>query len=261
MGDPLDMLAMTDKVATHQRLAREGVLVPRKLGTISSWEDLQALVQRTGAHRLFLKPRYGSSASGMLAYQTFEKRHQITTTVEILKREGKWQLYNSLRLRHYRKVSVLRNLVNLLARDLQDKQTPTMEPPGLHVERWIPKAGTPKGCFDLRVLVVAGQARQVVVRQSRGPFTNLHLGNQRGDLPVIRRLLGEELFSQGLRTCEVAATAFPGALYAGVDLAFPTNGRPPRVLEINAWGDFLPGVLDQGESCYESELKAVCPVQ
>ena len=47
----------------------------------------------------------------------------------------------------------------------------------------------------------------------------------------------------------------------GVDLMVGTNRRSFRIAEINAFGDLLPGVLDQGMDTYEAQLHAWRPDQ
>ena len=51
----------------------------------------------------------------------------------------------------------------------------------------VPQGGLDGRVVDLRVVVVAGRPTHVVVRGSRSPMTNLHLGGVRGDLDAVRR--------------------------------------------------------------------------
>src|SRR5262249_33549811 len=87
-------------------------------------------------------------------------------------------------------------------------------------------------------------------------MTNLHLGNRRGDVSAVVRLMGEEAWQSGLRTCERAAAVFPGSLHVGVDLLIGRDFRQ-HLLEGNAFGDLLPGVLSEGTDTYEAEVRAV----
>jgi hypothetical protein len=59
------------------------------------------------------------------------------------------------------------------------------------------------------------------------------------------------------RTCEAAADVFPGSLHLGVDLLLTPGYRRHAVLEGNAFGDLLPGVLSEGVDTYEAEIRAV----
>ena len=127
----------------------------------------------------------------------------------------------------------------------------------VHVEEWIPKAGLDGRTFDLRVVVIDGTARQIVARLSRSPMTNLHLLNRRGDPAAVLERMGPEAWRAARRTCERAAAAFPGCLHLGVDLLVAPGFRRHAVLEANAFGDLLPGVLHQGVDTYGAEIRAV----
>ena len=53
------------------------------------------------------------------------------------------------------------------------------------------------------------------------------------------------------------AELFPRSLYFGIDLMFTPSFRHHAVLEVNAYGDLLPGVLDGGDNTYEAEIRAL----
>ena len=196
--------------------------------------------------RVFVKLAHGSSASGVVAYQTNGRLHQATTTVEMVREGDDLRLYNSRRVRTYRDPAEILALIDALCRHR------------VHVERWLPKAGLGGRALDLRVVTIAGRPRHTVVRLSRTPMTNLHLLNDRGDVGPVRQRMGEAAWSAALRTCERAATCFPGSLYAGVDLLIQSGWRRHAVLELNAFGDLLPGVLDGGVDTYTAEIQAAC---
>jgi hypothetical protein len=106
-------------------------------------------------------------------------------------------------------------------------------------------------------VVIAGKARQRVVRLSRHPLTNLHLLNGRGSPEAVASRMGEAGWADALDACErVMKVALPRSLYAGVDLAVAPNFRGRSVLEVNAFGDLLPGVLHEGLDTYAAELSA-----
>lgn len=226
-----------DKSRCSAHLRDAEVPVPRVLPPVASFDDVLAAMRSTRSPRIFLKPRHGSSASGVLAWETDGVRHQVTTSVELS--EG--VLHNSLRVRRYRDLGVIRQIVEALA------------PEGLHAERWLPKAGIGGRAFDLRVVVVGGRAEHVVVRTARGPLTNLHLGNRRGDLSSVRSRLGDS-WHEAMDICVRAAQAIPGLPWCGVDLLVTAAGRF-AVCEVNAFGDLLPGVSNgRGRNTWEAEV-------
>ncbi|MFC9913654.1 STM4014 family protein [Streptomyces sp. NPDC127197] len=228
-ADPEDVAVMFDKRRCHARLAATGVPVPPALtGPVGGWEELREQLKAARVSRAFVKPAHGSSASGVVALaMAGPGRVKATTSVETAP-DGR--LYNSLRVRHYTSEPEIAALVDALA------------PDGIHVERWLPKASQGGRAADLRVVVVAGRATHAVVRTSRHPMTNLHLGGVRGDLDTARaaiRAAGGS-FDDALDTAERAAACFPGTLCVGVDILPATGWRRFTVGEVNAFGDLLP---------------------
>jgi hypothetical protein len=205
MNSPAEIALMFDKIACHQLVGSRGAPVARSLGAVESFDDLVERMREQNCYRVFVKLAYGSSASGVVAYQTDGRRHQATTTVETLRQNGALCLYNSRRIRVYRDWREIAELIDALCRHR------------VHVEQWLPKAGFDNRTFDLRVVVIAGRACHTVTRLSRSPMTNLHLLNDRGDLNAMREGIGQAAWDAAMRNCELAMECFPESLYAGVD--------------------------------------------
>ncbi|WP_405997398.1 STM4014 family protein [Streptomyces sp. NBC_00829] len=257
LDDPADLAVLFDKRLCHGVLREAGVPVPESPTSgagapkVRGWDDVRALLERTGMRRVFVKLAHGSSASGVLAVETASGgRVQATTSVE---RDDQGRLFNSLRVRRYTAESEVARLVDALA------------PDGLHIERWLPKASQGGRTADLRVVAVAGRATHAVVRTSRSPMTNLHLGGARGDLAAVRaaaEAAGSD-WAGVLELCERAAACFPGSLRVGVDLLPATGWRRFAVGEVNAFGDLLPrltglpGSGAEGLDTYAAQIAAV----
>jgi hypothetical protein len=237
-----DILTMTDKRRCHALLRESGVPVPEALPPVGGWDDLRAAMRAPGWSRVFAKLAHGSSASGVIALAVAGSRISATTSVE---RAPDGRLFNSLRVRRYDTEAEVAAIVDRLAVD------------GLHVERWFPKAGLGDRALDLRVVVTAGRPRHIVVRTSRSPMTNLHLGNARGEVAAVRSAAGEAAWAAAMDTCVRAAACFPGSLHAGVDLMFGAGWRRHAVAEVNAFGDLLPGVLADGRDTYAEQIAAL----
>lgn len=220
-----EIATMFDKWECHQRFVAAGL--PRPASRLATREMLSG---RSG--RLFLKPLHGSSASGVCALRWQGDRRQLIAPIQLA--GGK--LYNSLKVRTYEQDEHIDLILDRLI------------PQGMIAEEWIPKLSLRGGATDLRVLVVGGEARHRVVRQSNSPMTNLHLGNRRGCEEELAEWLGP-----ALRLAERAAACFPRCLYAGVDILLDLKGRP-LVGEINAFGDLLPNLRHRGECPYEAIL-------
>jgi hypothetical protein len=240
LADPAEILVMFDKRACHAHLTTHGIPVPPALPPVASYVELRDRMAVAGWTRVFVKPAHGSSASGVVALRTNGSRVVATTSVEV---EG-GRRYNSLRVREYRDQRSIAAIVDALA------------PDGLHVERWYPKAALEGRVLDLRVVVIGGRPTHVVVRTSRGPMTNLHLGGRRGDLAAVRALAGPS-YVDALETCARVAAAFPGCLQVGVDLMLSADWAHHAVAEVNAFGDLLPGLLVDGRDTYAEQLRVL----
>ena len=235
------ILAMFDKPATHARLHAAGVPVPDALPPVHSLDDVLLAARERGWSQVFVKLAFGSSASGAVALRWSGRQVSAVSTVRV---EG-GRLFNSRRLIHARTWPEVRAIVDGLA------------PHGLHVERWLPKASWQGGPVDLRVVVIGGRADHALVRLGRGPITNLHLGNERGDLGALKAELGADRWADVTRAAQAALVAFPGALYGGVDVLLTPGWRHCAVLEVNAFGDYHRGVLAHGLDTYGAQLHAL----
>lgn len=257
LDDPGDLSVLFDKRLCHGVLDAAGVPVPPSPTSgpdalpVRGWADVRELMADHRMPRVFVKPAHGSSASGVLAVETAGPgRLRATTSVE---RERDGRLYNSLRVRHLTTEQEVAAVVDALA------------PDGLHIERWLPKASQRGRVADLRVVVVDGRATHAVVRTSRSPMTNLHLGGARGDLDEARCAVEAAggSWRGALAVCERAAAAFPDTLCVGVDLLPATGWRRFAVGEVNAFGDLLPrltglpGSGAEGLDTYAAQVAAV----
>jgi glutathione synthase/RimK-type ligase-like ATP-grasp enzyme len=227
LSDPDEIAVMFDKRRCHARLAAAGVPVPPALPAVRGYDELRVCMAEAGWNRVFVKAAHGSSASGVVALRTAPGRIKAVTSAA---RGAHGILHNSLRVRSYESEPEVAALIDALA------------PDGLHVESWLPKASAGGRGFDLRVVVVGAAPTHAVVRASRHPMTNLHLGGARGDLAAVRERLGEPGWRRALEICAQAAACFPGSLMVGVDLLVGIGWRRLAVAEVNAFGDLLPGL-------------------
>jgi glutathione synthase/RimK-type ligase-like ATP-grasp enzyme len=243
LNSPGDIEVMFDKWACHQRFLENGVARPPSELAPNNFQSLRERMRERGSGQFFLKPLHGSSASGVCALRWTAHQQKLIAPLRIQSRRGAPILINSLQLRTYDSLLDIELILGLLL------------PQGMICERWIPKLTLPGGAVDLRILVIGGKARHWVIRQSRYPMTNLHLGNQRGDAGALRAQIGTEALESAFRLAEKAARCFPDSLYAGVDILIDSRHRA-LVAEINAFGDLLPRLIHRGESPYSAIAKA-----
>jgi hypothetical protein len=248
LNHPDDIIIMFDKVRSQQILADAGIPVPPMLcddrnSTITSYDRLCTLMEEKNIDRVFVKLAHGSAASGVVAYDRRHGLNRAITTVERVVAGGELRFYNSRSIRQYRDPNAIADIINFLA------------PESVQVEAWLPKARLEGREFDVRVVVIGGRACQAVIRVGNSPMTNLHLGNDRREIADLPIGLSPTVWAEMLATCERAAACFPNTFYCGIDLLIAPNLREHYILEMNAFGDLLQGVMWRGEDTYTTELK------
>jgi hypothetical protein len=243
-----DLRVLFDKVASSRRYAAAGIPVPEQLPELESIRSTAQLREAMAALRwpsVYIKLSCGSSASGLALYRhvpsrAAHERDMVLTTIAVTP-EGR---FNSLRLQRLQDRVAIDELLDWLIDE------------GAQIERAIAKAQLDRQTFDLRVLVIAGQPSFCIVRRSRHPITNLHLGGTRGDLEALRQQVPTPVWDAAMRSC-VRVFEQHACLHIGVDLALEAGLRGHRVIEANAFGDLLPGLTRDGLSVYEHELEAL----
>jgi hypothetical protein len=245
MNHPQEIAEMFDKRICQERFAHHGLSVPPSLGEISNYDHLRERMSAIDCERVFIKLACGSAATGVVAYRLFPHGATAATTVEIVYEAGSPRFYNSRFIRHYSRRRDIRTIIDWLCTE------------GAQVETWLPRATRLDGKgFDLRIVVIGGVACHAVVRAGYGPMTNLHLGNERGDIADFIQSVSDVAWATMRRTCERAATLFPRSHYCGVDLLIAPNLIDHAVLEINAFGDLLPNIEWNGLSTHAAEIAA-----
>ena len=238
---PTEISLMTDKLACQRHLAAHGVPIPALLGPVHGYEHLQSLLREHELDRVYLKPRYGSSASGVVAYRRKRTgRQQATTSAALSREDGQTRLFNVKRMARYEAEHDIAALVDALAAQ------------ELYAETWLSKPRCGDSHYDLRVVTVAGQPAHRVARIGDQMMTNLHLDNRRGDAAGLLDAADMQALEE---TAVLAARAFPASQVTGYDLV--VRQGQARVLEANAFGDLLPGLLWQGADTYTAQLTHV----
>ena len=243
LNAPADIALMFDKWRCHQLFQHHHVARPPAELAPPDFAALAERMRADGSGRLFLKPLHGSSGSGVCALRWTPRHQQLTAPLRFDSDAGRSVLVNSLKVRTYTRFADLEGILNRLL------------PDGMIGEQWIPKLTLPEGAVDLRVLVIAGEARHWVVRQSSHPMTNLHLGNRRADESALLDCIGRDGLNAAFALAEQAVRCFPNSLYAGVDILIDARHRV-YVGEINAFGDLLPRLVHRNESAYAAIANA-----
>jgi glutathione synthase/RimK-type ligase-like ATP-grasp enzyme len=243
LNAPAEIAVMFDKLASHERFLKHGVNRPEATRAPDSFPALLEYIEARRHGQIFLKPLHGSSASGVCALRWKPGRAQLIAPIRAAADGERTILANSLNVRTY-----------VTWVDIEQILTPLL-PQGMILEPWIPKLTLPDGAVDLRVLVIAGEPRHWVVRQSWHPMTNLHLGNRRADPQSFQNELGPEKLEAIFALATRAAACFPQSLVAGVDVIVDARHRA-YVGEINAFGDLLPQLEHRGDTAYTAVARA-----
>jgi len=249
-----DILTFYDKQACHQQLAQHDIPQARPLYNIQSYDALRDAMQQQGLANVFIKTRYGSGASGIIALKTAgnkagnagrtgTKLHAYTTLEQADGSLHKGRLYNRRKLVTLTTESQLKPLVNQLCQW------------GVHCEAWLPKASIDGQRCDCRLVVVNGEPEFAVLRKSHTPMTNLHLLNDRADIATLRDIMDQQDWESLLNTARKLSAIFPKSFHFSPDIAVHQNKQRHSVLEVNAFGDYIRHCQVNGMNTYEWELE------
>lgn len=247
MNSPADIAAMFDKRYTHRLLTAANVPVPRLLAPpehIPDYEALRETMSRRRMHRLFIKLASGSGACGVIAYQTnpVTDAELAVTTIGVESYNTRPPVYyNAVKLRRYTDRQEIRSIINWLLSH------------GAHIEQWVAKTSFLGRSYDIRQLVVGGEACHRIARVSSTPITNLHLRSERMSMDEVGLPSRDQ---DTVKDCaERALAAFPGSTVAGIDVLLDRRSRKPYVVDVNPFGDLLNRVEHNGCDPYEWEMK------
>lgn len=206
--------------------------------SLQSAKALKEKMLELGTHSVFIKPRYGSGAAGVMAYRMnpYSKHEMLQTCVELRDNEFR----NTKMLRKISDPYDIEQYIDfLLAQDAI-------------VEKWIPKPKIGDCVYDLRVVHQFGKTDFIVARGSKGAITNLHLNNQAIELATLG--ITEEVEWAIRDTCSKAAVLFEGLNSVGIDLLLSGKRQRPMIIEMNAQGDLLYKDIYNDNAIYKNQV-------
>jgi glutathione synthase/RimK-type ligase-like ATP-grasp enzyme len=239
---PLEVACAFDKTATLERLRAAGIAVPRNLLPVTGFDELVAAMEAAHMPRVFVKLRHGSAAAGMIA---------------LARNGGQWIAVTTAEPGEDGRIRATRNIRRLTDRLAIARLIDRLVPLGLHVEAWLPKIGIAGRVADIRLVMLADGSVYPVLRTSRHPMTNLHLGGMRGPVDPLIERIGQDAWQAVLATARKAAGCFPDSHVLGLDIAILADGRRNAVLEANVFGDFVKDVRIDGFDPHQAQVRAI----
>jgi hypothetical protein len=235
---PLAIAELFDKQATADRLRAAGLPTPVWIPAPHTATQLLDQLRLHGFKTAYVKLNTGSSAVGMAAVHPLDHPPWAITT---MRRRGE-EFFNTRRLQRVSGPDLEAVLQFILGE-------------GAFIQEGITMAQIDGQNFDIRVVVLHGEPAFAVFRLSSQPMTNLHLGGRRGRLETCRPQIPTRAWLDAIDHCVEAACLYPCAAL-GVDLLFERGYGRHFLLEINAFGDFFPGLADdQGRTVHRREIE------
>lgn len=237
---PSAIIQTLDKFNCKKRLIEMGIPVTPMLNRIPvDYTSFLDLLREECCSQVFIKPRFGSGAAGIIAYRHHPKTlEEVAYTSLIMGSDGK--LYNTKKVRKVTNRDYIRALIEAL-----------LSQPSI-VERWVHKANYRELTYDLRVVFQYGKVDYIAVRGSKLPITNLHLNNC--TIPLAELDLSPVLIEEIEALCSRTAKCFRGLNIAGIDVLVTPSGRL-KVIEVNGQGDLIYNDIFQGNNIYTRQIQ------
>ena len=160
---------------------------------------------------------------------------QATTTVEMVRAGGELRLYNSRRSAATTDAA-------------RGRRADRCALPGGGAGRAVGAQGrrSTGSAFDLRVVVIGGAGRARRRPDEPEPDDEPAPAEPPGRPRAVRSRMAAEAWEAAMRACERAAAVFAGLPVRGRRPVIAAGFRRHAVLEVNAFGDLLPGVTSRG---------------
>lgn len=239
LNHPLGIQEVLHKVRCKEKLMEAGISTTKMISSkVNSLEALHQLMINEKDYAVFIKPVQSSGAVGIMAYRFNPLRNKEVLYTCAYLESG--QLVNTKKLYRIEDKEQIHNLLDKIL---------SME---TIIERWYSKADYQGKKYDLRAVWQFGKVDFVVVRQSKGPITNLHLNNQA--LEIKKLGLPHEKMKEIEEICSMAMSLFPTLNSAGIDIMLERNSLKPRIIEINGQGDLLYQDIYNENLIYKNQL-------
>lgn len=232
LNHPREILFCLDKYECKKRL--QHLPCTEMIDSVfTKAEEIFDYLSENNLHQIFIKPRYGSGASGIIALKYNRKNKQAVVYTTLIYKDNKY--YNSTQTIRITEMSKIIQLINFVL---------SIEP---IIEKWLPKKRYKNLFYDLRVVMIKNIMVRIVPRGSKTPITNLHLNNMPLPLKIVENKDKiEEL-------CKQVMEALPNLCYAGIDLLVTPSGKL-FIIEVNAQGDAIYQDFYEDNEIYKQQV-------
>lgn len=239
LNDPLAIKSTLDKIRCKKILEENNVdITPVIWIEIKSFKDLVKYIEENKVTGVFIKPRYGSGAAGVLAYR-YNPRLKEAVLYTSMGIDSEGLLVNTKRMRRLVNSDEIEIIINSLLKE------------EVIIEKWVQKAKYNSESYDIRVVFQYGKIEFMVARGSKTPITNLHLNNCAIDISCIG--LSEEKINEIEKLSAKVMDCFPGLNSAGIDLLITPKGKL-MVIEVNGQGDLIYQDIYNKNKIYKSQI-------
>lgn len=240
LNTPSVILQMLDKRYCKKVLCDAGIATTKAVvWQVENFEHLLEEMRQSQCSSVFLKPVFGSGASGVIGFRCHPHTGAMSAYTSCQIENG--SLYNTKKLTCLTKPSQIQPIIDQLCK---------MD---VMAERWYAKAEHNEKKFDLRVLYQLGKMEFIVARQSKEPITNLHLNNQALDYHELA--LSKSQLENMEMLCLKATAQFSQCHMAGVDILLKKGSLTPYIIEMNGQGDLLYQDIYGDNIVYKRQLQ------
>ncbi|SNT24935.1 hypothetical protein SAMN05446037_10624 [Anaerovirgula multivorans] len=207
--------------------------------TFTNFYELKEYMLTNAIHSVFIKPRFGSGAAGVIAYRIHpNSKTQILQTC--IKNIGE-RFENTKQIFKINDESQIQKLINFILE--QD----------CIVEKWIPKPKIGDSIYDIRVVFQFGQIDHILARgSSSSAITNLHLNNKA--IAIETLALSKDILVDIHQLCSKGVACFDGLNSAGIDILLSGKKQKPMIIEINGQGDLIYNDIFNENKIYTNQV-------
>ncbi len=239
LNSPESIINTLDKRKCKEVLIKKGISVTPLVDEIFlDTGALKRYIRENKSYSLFIKPRYGAGAAGIIAYRYHPELGSEVIYTSINKVDGKF--VNTKGIRRIDQIERIEDLVNFI---LSQQYI---------IEKWIPKPKYKNLSYDIRVVYQFGKIDFMVARCSGSPITNLHLNNNALDINLLK--LPQTVICKIEELCQEAVDCFKGLNYAGIDILLRGKNLEPVIIEMNAQGDLIYQDIYNENKIYKNQL-------